>query len=151
MNKHRRTAQWLIGLGCFLVLAGSGLHLIAAYPRVSAALTPSNLDAGLKNALRAVFAMIGLSWIVITVVTLIAAFATTRISKLIVLFCGVALLLQLPIWVGLMGWFIGNELFLIAAAFIVIGGLFLPAVTRQNGMEGRALTDRPSGWHQKRS
>jgi hypothetical protein len=126
MNSLQRTAQILIALGCLVVLVGSTLHLIAAYPRVSAALTVSNLDAGLRNALRAVFLMIGLTWIVVAVVTLIATFARTHTSKPIILFNGFALLLQIPIWVALMGWFVGNEMFVLGAGLIVCGGLLFP-------------------------
>jgi hypothetical protein len=67
--------------------------------------------------------MIGLTWIVVAVVTLIATFARTKISKVIILFCGFALLLQIPIWVNLMGWFVGNEMFVLGAALIFCGGL----------------------------
>jgi hypothetical protein len=123
INKHQRTAQILIGLGCLVLLVGSTLHLIAGYPRVSAALATSNLDEGLRNALRAVFLMIGLTWIVVAVVTLIAALVRSLTSKPIILICGFALLLQIPIWVGLMGWFVGNEMFLLGAGLIVCGGL----------------------------
>lgn len=125
MNKHQRAAQILIVLGCLVVLVGSSLHLVAAYPRVSAALATSNLNEGLRNALRAVFLMMGLTWIVIAVVTLIATFARTQTSKPIILFCGFALLLQIPIWVGLMGWFVGNEMFVLGAGLIVCGGLLV--------------------------
>jgi hypothetical protein len=125
MNKRQRTAQILIGLGCLVVLVGSTLHLIAAYPRVSAALATSNLNEGLRNALRAVFLMIGLTWVVVAVVTLIATFARTQTSKPIILFCGFALLLQIPIWVDLMGWFVGNEMFVLGAGLIVCGGLLI--------------------------
>lgn len=123
MNKPQRTAQILIGLGCLIVLVGATLHLLAAYPKVSAVLASSNLNEALRNALRAVFLMIGLTWIVVAVVTLIATFARTRTSKPIILFCGLALLLQIPIWVSLMGWFVGNEMFLLGAGLIVCGGL----------------------------
>jgi hypothetical protein len=67
--------------------------------------------------------MIGLTWIVVAVVTLIATFARTQTSKLIILFCGFALLLQIPIWASLMGWFVGNEMFALGAGLIVCGGL----------------------------
>jgi hypothetical protein len=127
MNKPQRTARVLIGLGCLVLLVGATLHLIAAYPKVSAALASSNLNEALRNALRAVFLMIGLTWIIVAVVTLIATFARTRTSKLIILFCGFALLLQIPIWVSLMGWFVGNEMFLLGAALIVCGGLLFRA------------------------
>ena len=109
-----------------MVLAGAGLHLGAAYPRVSAALRASNLDGGLVQAMRAVFLMIACGWIVIAIATLIAAFTSTRIRKTMVLFCGFGLLLHIPIWVGMMGWFVGNEMFLVASGLIVCGGMLLP-------------------------
>ena len=125
MEKRRRTAQMMIGLGCLVVLVGSALHLIVAYPRVSASLAMSNLDEGLRNALRAVFLMVGLTWIVVAVVTLIATFVRAQTSKPIILFCGFALLLQIPLWVGLMGSFVGNEMFALGAGLIVCGGLLI--------------------------
>jgi glucose-6-phosphate-specific signal transduction histidine kinase len=79
--------------------------------------------------LRAVFLMIGCMWITLAVIILIAAFAQTTTRKPIVLFCGFALLAQIPIWVGLMGWFVGNEMFLAAGALIACGGLLLPPVS----------------------
>ncbi len=114
MNKRQRTAQSLVVLGSAIVLVASILHMAVAYPKVSAALIASNLDEVLRNALRAVFLMIGFSWIVITVVQLIGTFARAQANKPIVLFSGFALLLQVPVWVGLMGWFVGNEMFLLA-------------------------------------
>jgi hypothetical protein len=123
MNKQQKTGQSLVALGCLILLIGSLLHLIVAYPRVSMALATSNLDNAFRNALRAVFLMIGLTWIVIAVVTLIATFARSQTSKPIVLFCGFTLLLQIPIWVYLMGWFVGNEMFVVAGGLIVCGGL----------------------------
>lgn len=67
--------------------------------------------------------MIGLTWIAVAVVTLIAALARTHTSKPIILLNGFALLLQIPIWVGLMGWFVGNERFVLGAGLMVCGGL----------------------------
>ncbi len=123
MNRRQKTAKVLIGLGCLVLAAGSGLHLIAAYPMVSAAVLASNLEGGLRNALRAVFVIIGFLWIGVAAVTMVATFAGTRTSRPIILLCGFVLLLQIPVWVGLMGWFVGNEMFLLAAVMIVAGGL----------------------------
>lgn len=122
-TKRQRTAQIVVALGCLIVLVGSVLHLAGGYPIISAALAKSNLDDGIRNALRAVFLMIGITWIIVALVTLIATFIRSRISKLVTLLCGLALLLQVPIWVNLMGWFVGNEMFLIGAALMVSGEL----------------------------
>jgi len=126
MKKRQIVAQLLVGLGSLNVLIGAGLHLMGGYPRVSAALAASNLTGILANALRAVFLMIGFAWITIAIVTLIAAFTQTRIRKPLVLFCGLSLLAEIPVWVGLMGWFIGNEMFLVSGILITFGGLLLP-------------------------
>jgi hypothetical protein len=126
MKKRQTLAQLLASLGSLVMLLGAALHLAAAYPKVSTALAASNLSPDLKDALRAVFALIGCNWIVVAIVTLIAAFTGTRIRKAIVLFTGFSLLAQIPIWVGIMGWFVGNEMFIAAAGFIVCGGLIFP-------------------------
>jgi hypothetical protein len=44
----------------------------------------------------------------------------------LVLLCGLSLLVWIPIWVRLMGWFIGNEMFLLSGVLITLGGLFFP-------------------------
>jgi hypothetical protein len=126
MNKRQIVAQLLIGLGSLNMLLGAGLHLFAGYPLVVAGLAASNLNPELANAMRAVFLMIGLMWIVIAVVTLIAAFTRTRIRRVLVLFCGLSHLSAIPLWVRLMGWFIGNEMFLLSAVLITCGGFLLP-------------------------
>ena len=130
MNKRQIVAQLLVGLGSLNVLVGAGLHLLAGYPRLSAALAASNLSALLANAMRAVFLMIGFTWITIAVVTLIAAFTQTRIRRILVLFCGLSLLAQIPVWVELMGWFIGNEMFLLSGVLITFGGFLIPSSTK---------------------
>ena len=130
MNKRQIFAQLLVGLGSLNVLFGAGLHLFAGYPRVVAALAASNLNVLMANAMRAVFVMIGFTWITIAVVTLIAAWTQTQIRKFLVLFCGVSLLAGIPVWVGLMGWFIGNEMFLLSGALITFGGFLLPSSTK---------------------
>ncbi len=126
MKKRQTVARLLIGFGSLNMLLGAGLHLAGGYPRVSAALAASNLSALLANAMRAVFLMTGLMWITIAVVTLVAAFTQTRIRKAIVLLCGFSLLAEIPIWVGLMGWFIGNEMVLLSGTLITLGGFLLP-------------------------
>jgi hypothetical protein len=126
MRKRQNFAQFLVGLGSLTMLVGAGLHLTAGYHLASAALAASNLAPLLANAMRAVFLMIGISWILIAIITLIAAFTQTRIRKLLVLLCGLSLVAQIPLWVWLMGWFIGNEMFLASGILIALGGFLLP-------------------------
>ncbi len=131
MNKRERVAQLLAGLGAAVAMTGAVLHLVLGYPQVVATLAASNLSAEFKDALRAAFLMLGFTWIAIAIVVLIAAFTTTKIRKVMVLFWGLALLVQIPVWVGLMGWFIGNEMFVTAGALIVCGGVLFPPASAQ--------------------
>jgi hypothetical protein len=126
MHKRQIVAQSLIGLGSLNMLFGAGLHLTAGYHLASAALVASSLAPLLANAMRSVFLMLGITWIVIAVITLIAAFTQTRIRKILVLFCGLSLVAEIPLWVGFMGWFIGNEMVLLSGVLITLGGLLLP-------------------------
>lgn len=126
MKKRQIVAQLLVALGSLNVLVGAGLHLLAGYPLLSKALAASNLGGILGNAMRAVFLIVGMAWITIAIVALIAAFTQTRIRKVLVLFCGFSLLAEIPIWVSFMGWFIGNEMFLLSGVLITLGGFLLP-------------------------
>ncbi len=129
MIKRQFVAQSLISLGSLNMLLGAGLHLYAGYPLLSADLAASNLTALMANAARTVFLLIGLAWILIAVITLIVAFTQTRIRKVLVLLCGLSLLVWIPIWVRLMGWFVGNEMFLLSGVLITLGGLLFPPST----------------------
>lgn len=126
MSKRQVVAQVLVGLGSLNVLVGAGLHRAGGYPRVVAALAASNLDSMMANAMRAVFLMIALTWVTIAIVAIIAAFTQTRIRRLLVLLCGLSLLAEVPVWVALMGWFIGNEMFVVSGVLITLGGFLLP-------------------------
>lgn len=126
MKKRQIVAQLLVGLGSLNVLVGAGLHMMAGYPLLSKALAASNLGGILGNAMRAVFLIVGMAWITIAIVALIAAFTQTRIRKVLVLFCGFSLLAEIPIWVSFMGWFIGNEMYLLSGILITLGGFLLP-------------------------
>lgn len=137
MNSRQISARILIGLGSLDIAVGAALHWAAGYPRVASALAASNLDPAFSGAMRAVFLMIGCMWIVLAAVILIAAFAKAGNRKTIVVFCGFALLAQIPIWVRLMGWFIGNEMFFVAGVLIACGGLVLPSLS--NAQPGRQI------------
>lgn len=123
MGEGRKIAKILIGLGGFVLIAGSILHLIGGYPRAAAALAASNLNRGMKEALGSVFLLIAVTWIIVAAAALTATFVRSHTSRLIILVCGFGLLIEVPIWVAMMGWFIGNEMFLVGSALIVCGGL----------------------------
>lgn len=126
MSKRQVVAQAMVALGSLNVIIAAVLHLSAGYPRVSAALASSNLDAMMANAMRSVFLIIGIAWIAIAFISLIAAFTRTRIRRALVLLCSLSLLAQIPMWVSLMGWFIGNEMITASGVLLLCGALLLP-------------------------
>jgi glucose-6-phosphate-specific signal transduction histidine kinase len=138
MHGRLKAARVIIGLGCFILLAAAGLHLAAAYPRVSTGIAASNLDPGLQSALRAVFLLIGWDWIVLAVIVGFAAFTDTRISKTLVTFCGAALLVQTALMERFLGWFVGSEMICASALLILCGGLTLAPVQSR----GEALGEK---------
>lgn len=123
MNGRNKAGRILVALGCIDLFASALLHSIAAYPKVSAALSESNLSAPLQAALRSVFLLVGWDWIVIAIVALLAAFRETTLRKILVLFCGVAVLAETGLTLVFIGVFLGNEMIGSAALMILCGGL----------------------------
>lgn len=131
MNGRIKAAQWLVGLGCFILLVGAGLHLAAGYPRISKILAVAPLDVGFRAALRAAFLALGWEWIVLGVIVLIAAFTDTRIRKPVVLIGGFAMLVDAVIMAKLIGWFVGSDMILASGLLVLLGGLtFAPTRSR---------------------
>ncbi|MGH9734684.1 MAG: hypothetical protein ACRD8A_08860 [Candidatus Acidiferrales bacterium] len=131
MNGRIKAAQWLVGIGCFILLVGAGLHLAAGYPRISKILAVAPIDAGFRGALRAIFLSLGWEWIVLGVIVLIAAFTDTRIRKPIVLIGGFAMLVDAAVMAKLIGWFVGTDMILVSGLLVVLGGfVFAPARAR---------------------
>jgi len=123
MNGRNKVARILVALGAVVLFASTVLHSAAAYPKLSTALSASNLSAPLQAALRAVFLLVGCDWIVIGVVALLAAFRETKLRKILILFCGVAVLVETGLTLAFIGVFLGNELIGSAALLILCGGL----------------------------
>ncbi len=131
MNGRNKAAQWIVAIGAFILLVGSGMHLAGGYPQLSKTLAAAPLDAGFKAVVRAVFLLIGWEWIILAIITVIAAFTETAIRKPIVLLCGFSLLVTAAAMVKFVGWFIGTDLTLASAVLIIIGGFALaPAQSR---------------------
>jgi hypothetical protein len=110
-------------LGSVVLFAGTALHSVAAYPQISAGLSQSNVGRPLQAALRAVVLLVGWDWMVIGIVALLAAFTETKLRKLLVLFCGVALFVETALTLAFIGIFLGNELIGSSALLIFCGGL----------------------------
>lgn len=123
MNKRNRAAQILVVLGSLVLFASTAVHSLAGYPKLSRALGASNLRIPLQSALRAIFLLVGWDWVVIAVVALLAAFIETKLRKILVLICGVAVLVETGLTLAFIGVFLGNELIGSAALLILCGGL----------------------------
>jgi len=128
MSGRNKAARILVALGSIVLFASAALHSLAAYPKVLTALGASNLAADFQEPLRAVFLLVGWDWIVIAIVALLAAFTETKLRKILVLFCGVAVLVETALTLAFIGVFLGNEMIGSAAVLLIIGGLLV-----QNG------------------
>lgn len=73
------------------------------------------------------FLLVGWGWIVVALFAL-TAFTRTRLRKALVLFCGIALLVDTGLMLHFIGVFLGNELIGIAALLLLIGGLLLESL-----------------------
>ena len=120
MNGRNTVARILVALGATGWFATAVFHL-KAYPKDTAKL--GVLSASLQGAFRTIFLMVGWDWIVVAVVALLAAFTETTLRKALVLFCGVAGLVQAALALALMGVFLGTELMFPAAGLLIVGGL----------------------------
>ena len=106
-----------------MLIASAGLHSFAGYSSGFPALAKSNLDPRLQVAFQVVFLSLGWHWFVTAIVALLAGITETRLRKTLVLFCGLAVLLEAGVGASMMGFFIGNELIGAAALLLVCGGL----------------------------
>jgi hypothetical protein len=118
------------GLARFLIISGAGVlflsaavHTFAAYPRVAAAVSTSDLSPTLKAALRTVFLLVGWNWLAIGLLALLAALCAGTSRKLLVIFLGASILVETGLSLAMMGIFVGNELLAAAAALLLAGGL----------------------------
>jgi len=128
MSGRNKAARILVTLGSVVLFASTAFHSLVAYPRLSRALSSSNLNAALQEALRAIFLLAGWDWIVIAIVALLAVFTETKLRKILVLLCGVAVLVETALTLAFIGVFLGNELIGSAAVLLIIGGLLVQNV-----------------------
>jgi uncharacterized membrane protein len=122
MNGRNNAARLLVSLGAMVLIAAALLHL-SAYPKDLRAVSVSNLGAPMQREVRALFFLVGWDWLVIAITMVISAVTVTEVRKVIVLFCGLALLVTLAVMLALMGWFWGIEIILASALMILCGGL----------------------------
>jgi hypothetical protein len=122
MNGRNKAARILVGLGAIGLFATAVFHL-KDYPKDTPALSGSNLSAPLQAGFRAIYVLVGWNWIVVAVIALLAAFTEAKLRKVLVLFCGVAVLVETALTLAFMGVFLGTELMGAAALSIISGGL----------------------------
>jgi uncharacterized membrane protein len=135
-----RVARVVAGLGCVVFFGGSMLHLAVGYPLVAKAISASNLKTGLQAGLRSAFLMLGCAWLMLAVIAMVGTLAGGRTGKAVVLVAGLGLVAQIPVWVGMTGWFVGNEMFLAASVLMVAGGLLLRG--HESELAGRGAIGR---------
>ena len=131
INGRNKAARVFVILGSVVLAASAALHCFAGYSRLSPALAMSNLGPGLQAAFRVVFLSLGWHWFVTAIVALLAGITETRLRKMPVLLCGLAVLLEAGVGASMMGFFIGNEMIGAAALLLVCGGLLFEKVAAQ--------------------
>ena len=122
MNGRNNAARILVALGAMVLIATALLHL-SDYPKDLSAVSASNLGAPLQGAVRALYFLVGWDWIVIAIIMLISAFTVTKLGKVIVLFCGFAILVNMAVMLAFIGWFVGTGMVLASALMTLCGGL----------------------------
>jgi uncharacterized membrane protein YuzA (DUF378 family) len=130
MKQRNEIARILVVLGALGWFAIAIFHL-SDYTKDTAKLSP--LSPGLQAGFRTVFILAGWDWIVIALIAMIAAFSATTLRKILVLFCGIAGLIQAALALTIMGVFLGTELMFPAATLLIVGGLLF----RNDGLQLR--------------
>jgi hypothetical protein len=138
-TRYRRAARLFVSLGALVLIAAALLHL-SDYPKDLRAVSVSNLSAPMQREVRCLFLLVGWDWLVIAITMMICAF-TTEVRKVIVLFCGSALLVTLAVMLALMGWFGGIAIVLASALMILCGGLLFRDTARAVHMNGQESAD----------
>ncbi|MFZ0819424.1 MAG: hypothetical protein WAM91_05100 [Candidatus Acidiferrales bacterium] len=122
MSGRNKAARVFVILGSILLFANAAIHIFAGYTQVFSLYAASNLSPGLKEGFRVIFLSLGWHWAVTAVVALLAGVTDTRLRKVLVLICGLAMLIEAGVGASMMGFFIGNELIGAAALLLVCGG-----------------------------
>lgn len=123
MNTRNKAARVFVVLGSLVLFASAALHTFAGFSALPQWLASSNLNPSLQAALRVVFFSLGWHWVLTAIVALLAGLTETKLRKMLVLLCGLAVLLEAAVGASMMGFFIGNELIGAAALLLVCSGL----------------------------
>ena len=123
MSGRKKAARVFLILGSVVLFASAALHFFGGFTHIFQLFDASNLSPRLKEAFRVVFLSLGWHWAMIGVIALLAGLTETKLRKPLVLFCGMAVLIEAGISASMLGFFIGNELIGAAALLLVCGGL----------------------------
>lgn len=124
MITRRTVSRALVMLGCVVLLVSAVEHCLAYINFSGPAVHASNLPVPVQSVFEIAFLSMAWSQIVLVIITLVVTFVETRLSKIIGLICGFAVLIQAAFTVPLVGLFAGNEM-LGAASLVIIVGCFL--------------------------
>ncbi len=122
MSGRNKAARVFTILGSIVLFANAAIHVFAGYTQAFPLYAASNLSPGLKAGSQVVFLSLGWHWAVTAVVALLAGATDTKLRKVLVLICGLAMLIEAGVGASMMGFFIGNELIGAAALLLVCGG-----------------------------
>ena len=125
MNWRDQFARGLVALGAICLFVLALMHLRDYSKDMVRA---ASLSAPLLGAFRTIFVLVGWQWIVVGITALVAGFYETRLRRVLVLFCGFAVLVQAALTFSFMGAFLGTELMVVAALFIGSGGLLFRTI-----------------------
>jgi hypothetical protein len=121
MTRRTLVALILITLGATSLIAAALLHL-SDYPKDLSAVAASNLRPGLQGAVRSLYFLVAVDWIVVAIFLLISALSSeTNLRSKILCLGGIAVLANMAVMLANMGWFIGTGI-LLASALMILGG-----------------------------
>jgi hypothetical protein len=123
MSGRNKAARVFVVLGCVVLFVSAALHIFGGYSQVFSMVAASNLSPVLKDAFRVVFLSLGWHWMLTAVLALLAGLSDTKLRKVVVLICGLAVLVEAGAGARMMGFFVGNEMIGTAAILLICGGL----------------------------
>jgi hypothetical protein len=123
MSGRNKAARVFVVLGCVVLFVSAALHFFGGYSQVFSMVAASNLSPVLKDAFRVVFLSLGWHWMLTAVLALLAGLSDTKLRKVVVLICGLAVLVEAGAGARMMGFFVGNEMIGTAAILLICGGL----------------------------
>jgi hypothetical protein len=124
MIRRNSAAVIMLAVGATVLIGAALLHLSDYKPDLSAVST-SDLRTGLKGAVRSLYFLVGLDWVVIATILLIIAFSGKNLRRKMVFLGGFAVLANMLVMLMNMGWFIGTGIMLASSVMVLGAGVLL--------------------------